>query len=237
MILLFDVDGTLTPSRGTMDTEFKRFFMQLPNFSLVTGSDVDKTIEQVGQDVFEKADYCFNCSGNDVYQKGKQIYTSDWEPSAELIQFLKQCLEASPYTQRYGNHIEIRTGMVNFSIVGRNAVGDQRTQYHEWDNMAKERKDISRSLKFKFPKLTAEVGGETGIDIAPKGANKSQIIKDFNKNDTLYFFGDAMDTHGNDYPLKQVIIDQKRGLCYAVSNWKDTKNILYERTLGRKISS
>jgi len=220
MILLFDVDGTLTPSRGTMDTEFKRFFMQLPNFSLVTGSDVDKTIEQVGQDVFEKADYCFNCSGNDVYQKGKQIYTSDWEPSAELIQFLKQCLESSPYTQRYGNHIEIRTGMVNFSIVGRNAVGDQRTQYHEWDNMAKERKDISRSLKFKFPKLTAEVGGETGIDIYPLGNDKSQAIKYF-PDAPIHFFGDRCEPGGNDHSIATKLDNVSH-----VRGWQDTWKIL-----------
>ena len=43
---IFDVDGTLTPSRGTIDPEFKEFFMAFAkknNVYLVTGSDRPKT--------------------------------------------------------------------------------------------------------------------------------------------------------------------------------------------------
>ena len=47
---IFDVDGTLTPSRQKMDEAFKRFFSRFAsrNFVyLVTGSDKDKTMELV----------------------------------------------------------------------------------------------------------------------------------------------------------------------------------------------
>ena len=50
---IFDVDGTLTPSRGTIDAGFKEFFMDFCNKNnvyLVTGSDRPKTIEQIGED-------------------------------------------------------------------------------------------------------------------------------------------------------------------------------------------
>ena len=46
---VFDVDGTLTPSRGLIDPEFKAFFNAFCLFNdvyLVTGSDRDKTIEK-----------------------------------------------------------------------------------------------------------------------------------------------------------------------------------------------
>ena len=53
MILLFDVDGTLTPSRGQMAPDFKQFFKTLPDFNLITGSDVDKTIEQLTKQLYK----------------------------------------------------------------------------------------------------------------------------------------------------------------------------------------
>ena len=224
MIYLFDVDGTLTPSRGVMDPDFKQFFKSLPNYSLVTGSDKPKTIEQVGEDVFAGAEYSFNCSGNDVYKQGKHLYKSDWQPSKYLINFLEQCLETSTYTERYGNHIEVRTGMVNFSVVGRNAVGDQRTKYFKWDQTIGERRRIASVLKMQFPELAAEVGGETGIDIYPEGLDKSQVIQYFPDAD-IHFFGDRCEAGGNDHSLA-IKLDR----VSHVKNWKETWNIL-ERAL------
>ena len=54
MNYVFDVDGALTPSRLKMDREFHSFFRKWisdKNVYLLTGSDHDKTIEQVGVDV------------------------------------------------------------------------------------------------------------------------------------------------------------------------------------------
>ena len=126
MIYLFDVDGTITPSRGVMDPDFKKFFKQIPEYNLVTGSDIDKTLEQVGQDVFDNAKFSFNCSGNDVYQRGAALARNAWIPNQDVLDHLNKCLQTSPYEHRFGNHIEQRPGMLNFSIVGRNAVGKQR---------------------------------------------------------------------------------------------------------------
>ena len=42
---IFDVDGTLTPSRGLMDTEFKKWFLKFNSENpvyLATGSDVQR---------------------------------------------------------------------------------------------------------------------------------------------------------------------------------------------------
>ena len=53
---IFDVDGTLTPSRQTIDPEFKKFFLRFIKDNkvfLVTGSDYPKTVEQLGADITE----------------------------------------------------------------------------------------------------------------------------------------------------------------------------------------
>ena len=54
---LFDVDGTLTPSRGVIDSEFKKWFINFASVKsviLVTGSDRDKTLEQLGESIYKK---------------------------------------------------------------------------------------------------------------------------------------------------------------------------------------
>jgi hypothetical protein len=78
----------------------------------------------------------------------------------------------------------------------------------------------------EFKDVTATVGGETGIDIAPTGSDKSQILKDFNKNDTIIFFGDGIFDGGNDYTLAQAIKKKGVGRAHKVSNWEETYKIL-----------
>jgi hypothetical protein len=76
-----------------------------------------------------------------------------------------------------------------------------------------------------FPELEARPGGETGIDIAPKGCDKSQILVDFNRSDSIVFFGDRMDTDGNDYPLK---LANYKGANHHVTGWQHTWEVLRE---------
>lgn len=222
---IFDVDGTLTPSRGIIDSNFKKFFNEFCRNNqvfLVTGSDKPKTIEQIGEDTYNLAHTVYNCSGNDVWQSRKHIRTNNWTLPNDAQEWLTRQLTESNFVLRTGNHFEHRTGMVNYSIVGRNATLGERKLYIKWDKEHNERESISKNFNLLFTGIEARIGGETGLDISPKGSDKSQIIKDFDKNDQLHFFGDAMHPEGNDYPLMKKIIDNGMGLCYNVRNWEDT---------------
>ena len=66
-----------------------------------------------------------------------------------------------------------------------------RDEYVKWDINTNERKDIAYRLKDRFPELNVQIGGQTGLDISD--SDKSQIIKYFNFDDDLHFFGDMMD--------------------------------------------
>ena len=227
---IFDVDGTLTPSRQPITKDFQRWFInfQEKNYVyLVTGSDRAKTIEQVGNIVYNFADRVYNCSGSDVWEQDKNTHTSDWHLPELATQFLTQCLTESEFVLRTGLHFEHRPGMCNFSIVGRNATLGERKLYVEHDVRIDERNRRARAFETMFPQLEAKVGGETGIDIFPKGNNKSQILRDFDtKNDIIHFFGDAMHKEGNDYPLRREIIDRDLGFCYNVNDYNETWKIL-----------
>ena len=105
---IFDVDGTLTPSRKQMDVGFSAEFLIFCckyDTYLVTGSDRAKTIEQVGSDIYNRCKRVFNCSGSDIYDGRNSVYRSDWKPSDELISFLNDELDYSAFPVRTGDHI------------------------------------------------------------------------------------------------------------------------------------
>ena len=84
MKYIFDVDGTLTPSRSKIDPKFAEWFLDFQkefDVYLVTGSDRDKTIEQLGDVIYDNAKAVFNCSGNDVWSCGANVYRSEWKAS------------------------------------------------------------------------------------------------------------------------------------------------------------
>jgi phosphomannomutase len=93
----FDVDGTLTPSRQRVDPNFEQWFIDWMSIVqgkghsvlLVTGSDYDKTVEQLGSAITESVNYCCNCLGNHVLHKGQLIESYTFEPSSDLIRFLE----------------------------------------------------------------------------------------------------------------------------------------------------
>jgi phosphomannomutase len=228
---IFDVDGTLTPSRGLIDKKFAvwfNHFCQVNQVYLVTGSDRPKTLEQIGETIYNNCKRVYNCNGNDVWEKDVNIKANDWTLPEDAHNWLSIQLAESDFNLRTGLHFEHRPGMVNFSVVGRNAVAEERAKYVAYEEHNSERNHIARKFNLLFPGITATVGGETGIDISPTSTDKSQIIKDFDRQDRTYFFGDRMDKDGNDYPLAQVV-----SIAKPVKHWGETKEFLsYFREAG-----
>ena len=119
---IFDVDGTLTPSRKKIEHEFWApflIFCRHHDVYLVTGSDREKTVEQLGLDICYTAKRVYNCSGSDAYERDVNVYRDDWELPKDVEMHLNDELKFSKFPIRNGNHIERRPGGVNFSILGR----------------------------------------------------------------------------------------------------------------------
>jgi len=223
---LFDIDGTLTDSRQSIDPEFYQFmldFTQTNKVAFVTGSDRLKTVEQIGKKLFNSAVYSFNCAGNEIWMKNILIQKNEWNPRDELIDYLNFLLDKSKFAKKTGRHIEIRNGMVNFSIPGRNSDISTRQEYIAWDKSTEERMHVREKLEHRFDDIDAFIGGETGLDIYPKGKNKEQVIDFLRKvdPDKTYYFGDQIFRHGNDYNIAM-----KCDHRYSVRSWRDTYEIL-----------
>jgi HAD superfamily hydrolase (TIGR01484 family) len=227
-VYVFDVDGTLTESRSHIDLSFKKWlksWMRNNNVFFVTGSDYEKTVEQVGSDVCLLTDAIFSCSGNSIMQKGKKIYTSPWSLNDRQITWLNDTLQRSMFTNKTGRHIEKRDGLVNFSIVGRNANSSERAQYVAYDRRTKERQKIADAFNREFNDVDAVVAGDTGIDITQSGKDKRQILKFFMRPDIhVTFFGDSIFPGGNDFPFAEALRESKPGQhkIVTVKSWKDT---------------
>ena len=234
MSYVFDVDGTLTPSREPIDSSFLSFMLDFAdnhNVYFVTGSDREKTIEQIGVELYYSAQRVYNCSGSDVYEKDVNVYRDEWELPEEVEKFLQEELDFSKFSNRNGNHIERRPGTVNFSVLGRDPDPMKgRKEYVSWDKIYSERELIARRIKKQFPDLYVALGGQTGLDIAPKGRGKDQIVRDFEGG--IKFYGDRMDTSGNDYSLAMAIRKKGLGETFHVYDYKHTWELLqYETTL------
>lgn len=221
MNYVFDVDGTLTPSREKIDPEFHDFFLNLchkQTVYLVTGSDYAKSEEQLGHDICYVVEGVFNCSGNMLTRRDVVMYTNDFELTQDETELLEEEQRKSGFTVRTGNHIEKRLGAVNFSVIGRNATSAEREQYKVWDEATNERQQICRRLNRMFTRLECVIGGETGIDIFLKGHDKSQIAKYVKP---FVFFGDRCEVGGNDHSIFTVA-----NQAYQVRDWQETYRIL-----------
>ena len=224
---IFDVDGTMTPSRQRIDKEFERWFEHFATHNavyFVTGSDRQKTIDQLGNSVYNLAIRVYQCSGNDVWEQDRNTRSGIMVLPKEMEKALDQAVIESKFMKalRNGKHVEIRNGMANLSIPGHGCTLETRYMYRQFDEDRQERKQIAERLSEQFPHYLFQVAGETGIDIIVKGADKSQILKDFADDEEIFFFGDRCYPGGNDYEIAQAISSRPWGRVIEVESWEDT---------------
>ena len=234
-VYIFDVDGTLTPSRQMMTKKFAKFFdkwSEENKYYLVTGSDLDKTKEQLPIAYIDRAEGIFTCCGNQFYINDKLIYENTFKPPENLLTYLGEQLRMSDYFARCGNHIENRGSMLNFSVVGRNCSLEERKTYFEYDSTFKEREKIAQYITEQWRDIDAVIGGQISIDIYPKGMDKSQVVEHIEDIEEKYcpdkyiFIGDRTMKGGNDYPLAKLMTGKCFRDFYQTEGPEQTQKIL-----------
>jgi len=211
-IVLFDVDGTLTLPRQTVLPDMLHVLKGLKSLvtiGIVGGSNLEKIQEQLGENILEEYDFIFAENGTVAYHNGQLLKKTTMEQHlgserfADLISFLGDYMTKYDVPVKTQQFMEIRTGMLNISPIGRKCSQAERDDFDKWDKQTKSREAIVEILKQKYESwgLKFSIGGQISIDVFPVGWDKTfclQYVKDF-KN--IYFFGDKTESGGNDYEI------------------------------------
>jgi len=213
-IVLFDVDGTLTPAREEAAPEMHTFLKKLRTelvTGIVGGSDLVKQKEQMGESVVTDVDFNFSENGLVAYKDGeligKQSFVSHIgeDNLKRLVNFLLHYIADLDIPIKRGTFIEFRNGMLNVSPIGRNCSKDERNDFEKFDLANNIRSTLVGILKEKFADLdlTYSIGGQISFDVFPKGWDKTFCLNFIPEDDydEIHFFGDKTFEGGNDYEI------------------------------------
>mmetsp|Transcript_28742 Transcript_28742/g.27709 ORF Transcript_28742/g.27709 Transcript_28742/m.27709 type:complete len:168 (+) Transcript_28742:79-582(+) len=148
---------------------------------IVSGSDLTKIKEQVGEEWTKKADYTFSENGLYALKNGEffaQKSIKDElgeEKLKKFVNFTLKYLCDLDIPIKRGTFIEYRTGMINVSPIGRNCSREERNEFEEYDKVHNVRKQFVEALQKEFcnEKLTFSIGGQISFDVFPTGWDKS----------------------------------------------------------------
>lgn len=234
VLVLFDVDGTLTVPRKKVTQEMLDTLKKVrENFTIgiVGGSDLPKQKEQLGDDVLDLFDYVFSENGLLGFHDKKEIHRQSlvtFLGNDNIKRFVKATLrfiaDMDIPVQR-GTFIELRNGMFNVSPIGRNCSQEERDEFEKYDKIHGVRAGLIKNLQETFPDLPLKysVGGQISFDVFPIGWDKTyclQFVKE--KFDSVHFFGDKTYEGGNDFE----IYASEDTIGHAVETFEDTIRIL-----------
>ncbi|KAJ3296569.1 Phosphomannomutase [Borealophlyctis nickersoniae] len=236
-LVLFDVDGTLTPARKVISPEMKQLLADLRKrvvVGFVGGSDLSKQKEQLGENCLELFDYCFSENGLTAYRQGKQLASQSFigwigeEKYKQLVNFVLKYIANLDIPVKRGTFVEFRNGMINISPIGRNCSHPERDEFEKFDKQQKIREAFVEALKTEFSdlSLTYSIGGQISFDVFPTGWDKTYCLNHLTKENfsAIHFFGDKTFKGGNDYE----IYNHERITGHAVNSPDDTARILKE---------
>jgi len=220
-IYIFDLES-LTDFQQNIDSDFKEYmstWLDTHESYLVTNSDYNRTVVQLSKPVLKKFKTVFYCAGNEVFENNICKYNQPWKPSKELYTELASILDSHPFTLRTGQHIDMRTGLTNFSIVGNNASASEQELFILADKKHNYRLSIINTLRANHPSIAFTLAGETGIDMHLSGNNSSQILKRFSyfNSTNINYFCVNVDENSNNFQLANL----NKVTAYPVTSWEN----------------
>ena len=238
VLVLFDIDGTLTPARRTMGPEVRAYLSKLRQrvtVGVVGGSDFVKQQEQLGSTSLQDFDYSFSENGLVAY-KGEQLLAkasiADFLGEGaikEIVNWVMRYLSDVDIPVKRGTFIEFRTGMLNISPIGRNCSRDERNDFEAHDKVHGVRPAMVEAMKAEFAEkydLTYSIGGQISFDVFPTGWDKTYCLRFLPEQEftEVHFFGDKTYEGGNDFE----IFTHPRTIGHTVTSPEDTLRQLRE---------
>lgn len=213
VLVLFDIDGTLTPSRLQASPEMHKMLQDLRKvctIGVVGGSDYPKQQDQLGENVLDLVDYSFSENGLVAYKGREKIgetairdkFTT--EQQRKFINWTLRYIADMDIPVKTGTFIELRTGMYNICPIGRNCTQEQRIEFWNLDKEKGFRKKMCEDMAKEFPEMNLQysIGGQISFDVFPQGWTKVYCLRYVEgQYDEIHFFGDMTMEGGNDYEI------------------------------------
>lgn len=246
-LVVFDLDGTLAPTKSTIDDEMGKLIEDLlktKKVAVIGGGKLDLFKEQflnelkIDDKLYENL-YLFPVTATSFYkwENGwKNVYTHNLtdEEVKNIFKAFEEALKEVDYKHPekiYGITLENRGSQVTWSALGQDVVKhlgqagiDLKNKWRDDNTPLK--LAIAKAVQKRVPNLEVHAAGHTSIDVTKKGIDKSyglhQIEKYLNiKIEDMLFVGDAIFPGGNDYAITKTPIDY-----VAVKDPEETKEVI-----------
>lgn len=238
-LVIFDLDGTLAPSKFPMTPSTASLVSELlrsVKVAIISGSGYKEFetnfLSAMPNDTSGFAGLILlPVSGTRLLTwKGSwcEEYAEHLSPAEKetIMTSFNFALKASGYTapaKPYGQIIEDRGSQITFSANGQDAPLEVKSA---WDPTGERREKIASLLRGKIPGYDVRVGGTNSIDVTKRGVNKAYGIRKLEEHlhmsvDKMIFVGDKLMPGGNDYPVKATGID-----CVQVSGPDETEALI-----------
>jgi hypothetical protein len=218
-LIVFDLDGTLAPSKSSLASQtagLLRDLLGIIKVAVISGGAWTQFEKQLLTDLPENS--CLanlsllpTCGTKFFQYEGKwtELYSEDLtaDERKKIIDSLDKAVDETGYRAKklWGEVIEDRGSQVTFSALGQQA---PLAEKEKWDPAFAKRKKITAILEKLIPEFSIRMGGATSIDVTKPGIDKSYGIGKL--RDILHlslkemiFIGDALFPGGNDYPAEQ----------------------------------
>ena len=218
-LIVFDLDGTLAPSKSSLAPQTAALLHDLLciiKVAVISGGAWTQFEKQLLTDL-PQGSLLANlfllptCGTKFFRYEGKwtELYSEDLsaEQRKKIIDSLDKAAGEAGYRAKkvWGEVIEDRGSQVTFSALGQQA---PLAEKEKWDPDFAKRKKITAILQTLIPEFSIRMGGATSIDVTKPGIDKAYGIGKL--RDTLQlslkemvFIGDALFPGGNNYPAEQ----------------------------------
>ena len=258
-MVLFDMDGTLTPPRKKLDRDLIPALRELAKISeigIVTGSDYNYVLQQMGL-LMENSEIRYKlhilpCNGTKYYpppesasHKHELTYEKNMREELGEMQFssiMEHILRRQSQLHLYnlpltGHFVDYRGSMINWSPIGRNANDSDRRRFQEFDgpdsgfriDEVKGFKGYTRRSGIN-DKVEIKLGGETSYDIFPIGWDKTFALQHF-EDYQCWFIGDRCEDGGNDQTIYEKL--RVHGRSFKVKTTKETLHLIFDEIIPR----
>jgi HAD superfamily hydrolase (TIGR01484 family) len=218
-LIVFDLDGTLAPSKSSIDAEMACLLNSLlgvAKVAVISGGNWPQFQKQVvghlAQDEHLKGLSLLPTCGTKFYRfesSWELLYSEDFSASEreKIMSSLKQAIARCDFKieKTWGEPIEDRGSQITYSALGQLAPIEEK---EKWDPDFAKRKKLKVLLDGEIPEFSIRLGGTTSVDITKPGIDKAYGIRKLRDTlgisiEEMIYVGDAIFPGGNDYPAKQ----------------------------------